>query len=47
MDEKMVNGFLIERWKWSVEVIKAYLIHDLYFVYVVEAFIALKLKSLI
>ena len=47
MDEIMVNGFLIEKWKWSLYVIKTYLVHGLYLVYVVEAFIALKLKSLV
>ena len=39
MDENLFNDFLIGMWKWVVYVIKAYLLHGLYFVYVVEAFI--------
>ena len=39
--EKVFNDFVIERQKWIVYVKKAYMIHDLYFVHVVEAFIIL------
>ena len=35
MYEKMFNNFLIEKWKWIVHVLHAYLFHDIYFVYVV------------
>ena len=35
MDEKMFNDFLVGTWKWIINVVKAYLFHDLYFVYVV------------
>ena len=45
MVEKMFNDFLFEKWNWISYVIKAYLIHDLYVVKVVEAFIALKWKT--
>ena len=38
-------SFLLERWKWTLYVINAYLIQDLYFVYVVEAFITLHCKA--
>ena len=41
MDENLFNEFLIGKVKWSSYVIKAYLIHDLYFIYVVDAFITL------
>jgi len=37
--EKMFNDFLIGKWKWILYVINEYLIQNLYFVYVVEAFI--------
>ena len=39
--EKMFNDFLIAHGKWILYVIKVYIIHDLNFVYVVEAFITL------
>ena len=35
------NDFLIRKWTWILHAIKAYLIHEFDFVYVVEAFIAL------
>jgi hypothetical protein len=44
MDNKMSIDFLIRKWAYILRVIKAYLIHDLYFVYVVEAFITLNWK---
>ena len=47
MDEKMFNDNLIRKWEYILYVMKAYLIHDLYFVYVVEAFIMLNWKSLV
>ena len=40
--KKTFTDFLIEKWKWILCVWKDYLVHDLYFVYVVEAFITLK-----
>ena len=43
---KMLNDFLIGKWKWITYVIKAYVFHDLYFVYVVEAFIIFIWKAL-
>ena len=33
MDEKMFNDFLIEKWKWILCIIKAYLIRDLKIMY--------------
>ena len=36
MDEKIFNDFLIGKWQWLLDVIKAHLIHDLYFLYVVR-----------
>ena len=44
MEEKMFNDFLIDNGKRIIHVIKVYLFHDLYFVYVVEAFITLNCK---
>ena len=41
MDDKTLNGFLIEKWKCILRELKAHLIHELYVVYVVEAFIIL------
>ena len=46
MDERMFNDFLVGKWKWVLYVIKAYLIHDLCFVHVVEAFITLNWRAL-
>jgi hypothetical protein len=46
MDEKMFNDFFNEKWKWSLYVIKAYLIHDLCFVYLVEAFYHIETEKL-
>ena len=46
MDEKISNDFLIGMSKWITHVIKAYLIHELYTINVVEAFITLNWKSL-
>ena len=43
---KMFKDFLIGKWKWIKYVIKAYVFHDLYFVYVVEAFIVFIWKAL-
>ena len=37
-------GF-IGKWKWIIYIKRAYLFHDFYFVYVVEAFITLNLKA--
>ena len=45
MDENMFHDFLIGKWNWIVYVIKAYLFHDLYFVYVGDAFITSNLKA--
>ena len=45
MDENKFHNFLIGKWKLIVYVLKAYLFHDLNFVYVVEAFITLNWKS--
>lgn len=41
MDEKMVNDFFISKWRCTIYVVKAYLFHDLHFVYIVEAFITI------
>jgi hypothetical protein len=41
----MFNDFLIEEWKWIVYEVKAHLIHELYFKYVVEAFATLNQKA--
>ena len=41
MEEKTLNDFLNGKWKWIFYVIKAHLIHDFGFVYVVEASIIL------
>ena len=41
VDENLFNDFLIKELAWILHVIKAYLIHDLQVVYVVEAFITL------
>ena len=43
MNEIFCNDFFIEKWKRFSYVIKAYLIHDFHFVYVVEGFIHIKL----
>ena len=47
MDEKVFANFLIEKRKWTVYVIKAYLFHILHFVHVVEAFNTLDWKILV
>ena len=39
MDENTSNEFLIRKRTWIIDVINPDLIHDLYFVYVVEEFI--------
>ena len=44
MDVKTFNGFLIEKWKWILKVIKTYLICDFYLFFVVDAFITLNSK---
>ena len=36
--KKVFNGFLIKKLTWTLHVIKAPLVHELYFVHVVEAF---------
>ena len=46
MDEKMFTDFLIGKWRWIVYVTKAYLVCDLTFTYVVEAFVTSDLKAL-
>lgn len=43
--KKIFNNFLIGKWKLIVHVIKAYLFHELCFVYVEETFITLNLNS--
>ena len=45
----MFNDFLIGKWKWILYVMKAYLIHDLYFVFGIcsRGIYHIKLKSLI
>ena len=45
-EKKMLNDFLIREWTWILHVIRTYLIHELYFIYVVEAFIILNWKTL-
>ena len=45
VDENMFNDFLIGKWMWIEYVIKACLLHDMYYVYVVEAFITLHWKA--
>ena len=45
MDEISFVDFLIEKWKWSLFLIWAYLHHDLNFVYVVEAFVTFTWKA--
>ena len=45
MNVKMLNDFLIGRWKWISYVIEVYLNHDLFFVHVVKAFITLNWKN--
>ena len=47
MNEKMFNDFLIGKWKWVIHVINAYLIWDLYFVYVVETFFYITFENLV
>ena len=44
---KVLNNFLIGNWMKIVCVIKAYFYQELYFVYVIGTFIALKLKTLV
>ena len=44
---KVMNNFLIGNWMKIVCVMKAYLFHELYFVYVIRTFIAFKLKTLV
>ena len=44
MYDKMFNDLLIAKWKWILHVMKAYLIHDLYIVYVADAFTTLNWK---
>jgi len=44
-NENIFNNFFNAKWKWIEYVIKAYLFHDLYLMYVVEAFIALDWKN--
>ena len=39
VDENLFNDFLIGKRKWISYVIKAYLIYDIYLVYIVEAFV--------
>ena len=46
MNEKRLNDFFIGKGKRIVYVIKAYLIQDSYFLYVVEAFITLAFRSI-
>ena len=47
MDENMINDFLISKWKWIEYVIKACLVHDIDYVYVMEEFYNITLKSLV
>ena len=42
---EMFNDLLVGKWKWIIYVIKTYLFHDSYFVYVAEAIIALMEKA--
>ena len=41
MDEECSMTLLFWKWKWNFCAINAYLLKDVYFVYVVEAFITL------
>jgi hypothetical protein len=45
MDGKSVQYFLIGKWRWIIYVKEPYLFHDVYYVYVVEAFIALNWEA--
>ena len=44
--ENLLNDFLIGNWKWIRYVIKVYLYHDFYCVYVVKTFITWNWKAL-
>jgi hypothetical protein len=45
--KKVFKDFLIGKWKWIPYDLKAYLFHDYYFEYVVEAFYHIELENII
>ena len=45
LDEKIFYDLFVGKWKWILYIIRAYLFHDLYYVYVVETFITVKWET--